>query len=298
MQPLELSLALHRALEARAARLEELTGRPDWWLETEGLHDVRVAIRRLRAVLELLDGEAYPRLKAAGRALKAFTVLLGPRRELDVFRELLEDLRGQAAFDLQRATSEHLMAGLDRRREKAARRLAEGLGNVEPSAWKRLLSVDSLPSPFHAPPASEAAWDRLAASLEPALEALRDLDRTEDVEALHAARVKLKRARYRAEILASLFPSPAPPFLGRLKGLQDALGHHHDMALLEGFLWERQAELAAQGRPTLASSILELVGMAAEGRHRAFGVLQEALRGVDPAAWMKDLRRELAGSPA
>jgi CHAD domain-containing protein len=298
MQPLELALALHRALEAREQRLDELTERPEWWLETEGLHDVRVAIRRLRAVLELLDVEAYPRLKAAGRALKVFTVLLGPRRELDVFRELLVDLRGQAAFDLQRATSEHLMAGVDRRREKAARRLSEGLAKVDPSAWKRLLTVDSLPSPFHAPPATEAAWDLLRSSLEPALEALRDLDRSEDVEALHAARVKLKRARYRAEVLAGVFPAPAPGLLGRLKSLQDALGHHHDMALLEGFLWERQAELASEGFQTLASSLLELVGMAAEGRHRAFGALLESLKAVDPAAWMKDLRSELAGSPA
>lgn len=298
MQPLELALSLHRSLEARSARLDELTAGPEWWLDATALHDVRVAIRRLRAVVELLDSETYPRLKAAGRALKAFTSLLGPRRELDVFRSLLEDLRSQAAFDLQRATSEHLMAGLDRRRAKAARGLAGELGKVDPQDWKRLLSVESLPSPFHAPPGRDAAWDILRASLEPALEALRDLDRSEDVDALHAARVKLKRARYRAEILAAVFPSPAPPFLARLKALQDALGDHHDMALLEAFLWERQSALAAEGLQTLASSLLELVGMAAEGRHRAFRALVEALKAVEPGAWMQDLRAELAGSPA
>lgn len=298
MQPLELALSLHRSLEARSGRLDELTGAPDWWLEPSALHDVRVAVRRLRAVLELLDPETYPRLKAAGRALKAFTVLLGPRRELDVFLELLEGLRGQAAFDLQRATAEHLMTGLDRRRQKAARRISGGLGKVDPLDWTRLLAVDSLPSPFHAPPAREAAWDLLRAALEPALEALRDLDRSEDVEALHAARVRLKRARYRAEVLAGVFPGPAPAFLGRLKSLQDALGRHHDMALLEAFLWERQAGLASDGLRTLASSLLELVGMAAEGRHEAFGGLMAALKAVDPPAWLADLRAELAGSPA
>lgn len=298
MQPLELALSLHRSLEARSTRLDELTAGPEWWLDATALHDVRVAIRRLRAVVELLDPETYPRLKAAGRALKAFTSLLGPRRELDVFRSLLEDLRSQAAFDLQRATSEHLMAGLDRRRAKAARGLAGELGKVDPQDWKRLLSVESLPSPFHAPPGRDAAWDILRASLEPALEALRDLDRSEDVDALHAARVKLKRARYRAEILAAVFPCPAPPFLARLKALQDALGDHHDMALLEAFLWERQSALAAEGLQTLASSLLELVGMAAEGRHRAFRALVEALKAVEPGAWMQDLRAELAGSPA
>jgi CHAD domain-containing protein len=298
MQPLELALSLHRALEARSARLDGLLAREAWWLDAEGLHDVRVAIRRMRAVVGLLDPETYPRLKAAGRALKAFTGLLGERRELDVFRALLEGLREQAAFDLQRATAEHLMAALDRRRDKAARRLAEGLGDAEPEAWRRLLAVPSLPSPFQAPPAREAAWDLMRPPLASALEALRDLDRREDVPALHAARVRLKRARYRVEVLAEAFPAPPQAFLARLKALQDALGDHHDMALLETFLWERQAELAAQDLKTLASSLLELVGMAAEGRHRAFGGLLAALAAVEPEAWAGDLRRELAGGSA
>ncbi|MBK8727137.1 MAG: CHAD domain-containing protein [Holophagaceae bacterium] len=297
MQSLEFTLALHRSLEARCARLDEATAPPAWWLEPGHLHDARVATRRLRAVVELLDPEVYPRLKAAGRGLRDFTRALGGRRELDVFRALLEGLHAQAAFDLQRASAEHLIEALDRRRAKAARGLAGDLEKVDPADWKRLLEVESLPRPFHAPPAAETAWEGLRTPLEAALEALRGLAKGEDIEALHAARVKLKRARYRLEILGESFPAPPVLCLARLKGLQDALGDHHDMALLEAFLWERQAELAAAGFRVLASSLLELVGMAAEARHRAYGALGTALQDLRPAAWVKELRAELAGGP-
>jgi CHAD domain-containing protein len=230
--------------------------------------------------------------------LKSFTKALGIRRELDVFRALLEGLHGQSAFDLQRASTEHLMEALDRRRAKVARTLEAELDKVDPAQWKRLLAVDSLPHPFQAPPARETAWDSMRSSLEAALESLRELHKGEDVEALHAARVALKRARYRIEILAEVFPAPPAAFLLRLKGLQDALGDHHDMALLETYLWERQAELSAGGHRVLASSLLELVGMAAESRHRAYGALAASLKELRPPAWVKDLRRELAGDAA
>jgi CHAD domain-containing protein len=298
MQALEFALSLHRSLEARTARLEATTAPAEWWNDPLQLHDARVATRRLRAVLDLLDPEVYPRLKAAGRALRDFTALMGPRRELDVTRELLVGLHGQAAFDLQRASAEHLMEALDRRRLKAARRLAADLEKVDPADWKRLLDVESLPRPFQAPPATETAWQGLRGPLEGALEALRSHTKGKDVEALHGARVKLKRARYRLEILGEVFPAPPAAGLARLKALQEALGRHHDMALLEAFLWEQQAGLAAAGFQVLASSLLELVGMAAEARHRAYGELAAALQGLQPGAWIKELRQELAGGPA
>lgn len=298
MQPLEYALSVHRSLEARVARVDELTAAPEWWLDPKGLHDARVAVRRLRAVLELLDPAVYPRLKAAGRALRAFTTALGPRRELDVHRELLLQLHAQAAFDLQRASVEHLMQGLDRRRAKAARELAGKLRTVDPATWKRLLGVESLPRPFHGEPPLDTAWRRIQERLEPALETLPGLDRVEDAVALHDARVALKRARYRVEILGELFPAPPAAILARLRTLQDALGRHHDMTLLEGLLWDRQAELAAGGHRILATSLLELVGMAAEARLEAFHALGALLRELDARTWLAGLHQELHGSPA
>jgi len=297
MQPLEYALSVHRSLEARVARLDDLTGAPEWWLDPGRLHDARVAARRLRAVLELLDPAVYPRLKAAARALRSFTALTGPRRELDVHRELLEGLHAQAAFDLQRATAEHLMQGLDRRRAKAALALAGKLPAVDAAAWKRLLGVASLPSPFHGETPRDAAWTSIRERLEPALASLPGLDRVEDTVALHDARVALKRARYRVEILGELFPTPPALFLARLKTLQDALGHHHDETLLEGLLWDRQAQLATGGYRVLATSLLELVGMAAEARLAAFHALGGLVRGLDASAWVAELHQELLGSP-
>jgi CHAD domain-containing protein len=298
MQPLEFALSVHRSLEARVARLDELTAAPRWWEDAAGLHDARVAARRLRAVLELLDPEVYPRLKAARRALRAVTALTGPRRELDVHRELLDGLRAQAASDLQRATAEHLMQALDRGRAKAARELAKAWGAVKPAAWRRLLGVASLPRPFQGEAAPDAAWSGILVRLEPALAALAGLVGAEDAVALHEARVALKRARYRVEILGALFPAAPAAFLARLKTLQDALGRHHDATLLEALLRERQAELAAGGFTVLAASTLELAGLAAEARVAAFRGLGALLEGLDPVAGQAALQAELRGGPA
>ena len=54
MHPAELAILLHRALEVRLARLQELLDGDHWVEDTEQLHQVRVAARRLGAVLDLV----------------------------------------------------------------------------------------------------------------------------------------------------------------------------------------------------------------------------------------------------
>jgi CHAD domain-containing protein len=72
--------------------------------EVERVHDMRVAIRRLRAALEVFE-DCFPRKRhrKALKKVKALADALGERRDADVEIELLEGLAGGAATEDRRA---------------------------------------------------------------------------------------------------------------------------------------------------------------------------------------------------
>jgi CHAD domain-containing protein len=87
--------------------------------DIERVHDMRVATRRLRAVLEIF-APAFPRTRhrAVLREVKALADALGERRDPDVLLENLEGHEGVDAFvarlrDEQAAGNDTLRAALD-----------------------------------------------------------------------------------------------------------------------------------------------------------------------------------------
>ncbi len=72
--------------------------------DVEGVHDMRVATRRLRAALEVFE-DCYPgkRHRKALKRVKALADALGERRDLDVEIELLEGLAEGVATEDRKA---------------------------------------------------------------------------------------------------------------------------------------------------------------------------------------------------
>ena len=89
MYCLELSILLHRALEGRVETLMNDLSVAGWQADPEGLHEVRVASRRVRAVLDLVQPGLYPGFKRQCRKLKDLTRALGRTREMDVHMAIL-----------------------------------------------------------------------------------------------------------------------------------------------------------------------------------------------------------------
>lgn len=294
MHPAELAILLHRALEVRLAALRDLLAPADWASEAERLHQVRVAARRLGAVLDLVDPEAYPGHKGRRRALKELVDLLGLPRELDVHAERLEARRAEAPA--QAAVLEHLLEGLDRARAKARRAMARDLDRLRLPDLRKLLEVPSLPAPFQPASLQEAAWACLAPRVEAAFGELATLAAQEDAPALHKARVRIKKLRYALEALEGAFAAPPEGVLSELKALQAALGAHHDLAALEALLWEAEAGLRARRRAALRDGVLALLGEVAEARREAFGRFA-ALAGVRGPAALAALLRPALGLP-
>lgn len=293
-----LSQLLHAALEPRAGRLRELTGAEGWQEDPEALHQVRIASRRVRAVLDLMDPEQYPGFQRQRRHLRRLTRTLGLTRELDVHAEVLEALRKETADPLHQATLDFLSEDLDRKRRKARKTMAQALGRPLPKDLARPLEQASGPET----PAEDGLPVALWACLEPRLlavdQTLPQLLDQEDVQGLHRLRIHVKRLRYTLEVLEPAFPRPLGGLLQDLKDLQAELGSHHDHAVLEAHLRKLQAALAIRGRATLAGGLLELTDLVAERRrehYARFGELGRRHRSEDSSL---ELRRMLGTAKA
>jgi CHAD domain-containing protein len=296
MHPAELAILLHRALEVRMARFQERLQVPNWENAPEGLHQVRVAARRLGAVLDLVDPEAYDHHKGQRRTLKRLVSALGPVRELDVHAAALQAQLQASPSPLQTASLEHLLDGLDRTRAKAHRTMTKELAALRLPELARLLKVDSLPHPFQPVSLQEAAWQALAPRLA-VLGELQDLGRQENAAALHKGRVQIKKLRYALEALDGAFAAPPEAALTPLRALQTCLGDHHDLAALEAWLWEAEDRLRNQERGMLCSSVLDLLGVIAENRQAAFHRFMAQLDAAPTDGLVGSLRQALGLPP-
>jgi CHAD domain-containing protein len=297
MHPAELAILLHRALEVRLARLQELLGLDHWADNMEQLHRVRVAARRLGAVLDLVDADIYPGHKGQRRALKGLVETLGLPRELDVHAEQLRAHYLQVRTTTQAAVIEHLLEQVDRNRAKARKAMEKQLDRLRLPDLRRLLEVPALQNPFQDTSLQEAAWACLEPRARAALGDLAGLAANEDPPAMHKARVRIKKLRYAVEALECAFAEAPEAVLKNLQSLQTLLGDHHDLAALEALLWEAEGELRARDRPTLCGGVLDLLGAVAEARRTAFDRFAALAQGQDLAAFARAVLPAL-GLPA
>jgi len=239
--------------------------------ESESLHDMRVAVRRLRALLRtgrplvLTDSqELDARLRELGAAL-------GEVRDLDVF---LHRLRVESAEigEPDAAHAKSLLAVLSRERTNARRQL---LTFLRSDAYLTLLddtaaAIGSL-EPTYAGPSLDDLTAHAARKLRKAVRAFPA--EPSDIE-LHAVRKKVKRTRYAAELAGR------GKIVRRAKALQDVLGEHQDAVVASHRL--RELATNAPGERAIAAGRL----IEREAKHRA------AARAQWPKAWKK-LRKAL-----
>ncbi|WP_291295239.1 CHAD domain-containing protein [Elioraea sp.] len=195
----------------------------------EGVHQMRVALRRLRSALSLFRDHAGPPGTLASSGLKALASRLGPARDWDVFiGGRLAAVR--AAFPRDERIGA-LAADATAAREAAYARLREALD----TPGFRLLSLSLAALAQGEREAPEPASAFAAKALQKRLK--RVLRHGEDlaglpVEALHALRLDAKRLRYAAEMFGQLFsPKKARRFLRALAAVQEELGHINDAAV-------------------------------------------------------------------
>ena len=239
------------ALTASVARLVGHDAAVRLGEDPEGVHQARVATRRLRSDLRtfraLVDEEWCETLRDE---LKWLGTLLGSVRDADV---LLARLRARVEHlpEPDRDAAAALVTRLGAERDRARADLLEGMGGRR---YLELLDrlVDAARAPVLTPEAGQAAGDVLPGLVRKPLgrldHAVDELDDDPPDEALHDVRKRAKQARYAAEAAASATGKPARRLASALEDVQDVLGEHQDAVVAEQ--WLRDALAAASARQT------------------------------------------------
>jgi CHAD domain-containing protein len=252
--------------------------------EADAIHDARVATRRVRAVIPLVDGWPRQADRDDFRALfKTLGRKLGRARDVDVRLTLLACLEERLPAA---ASSVAVVRGVERarreRRTKAVVRALERLGVRDGlpdvrfwsnGSWRQRI-VDDLRSRARE---AETAIDHAAG--------LYFRDR------LHRARIALKKFRYAVEIADAAGVAPFAEPIAVLKKAQDILGEVHDREMIAGLL-ERHADDDGVRDRDLAL-VRDLLGAEARALHRRYLTRRPSLfaicRGVPRVASRRQL---------
>ena len=214
----------------------------------EPVHQMRVAVRRLRSAIKVFQSAVdSPEVAAADRGLKALAAKLAPTRDWDVF--VTETAATVADAFAAEQRMRRLLAAAERRQRACHDELRSFLGSVE---FRRLgvelaclaggpgrqAAPDDAEQTEPAAPLEAFAADVLGKRLKRLLQIDDDIAGLEPA-ALHAIRLRAKRLRYAAEIFAPLYPGKATHrFIRRLSRLQDRLGTLNDGAVAAHLLGE------------------------------------------------------------
>jgi CHAD domain-containing protein len=213
-------------------------------LDTEFLHDFRVAIRRTRSALGQIKN-VFP-MGTTNRFKKDFAFvgkLSNQLRDLDVYL-LKEDIYKAMLPPVLRNDIDPLFEYLRQTRSKALQNVLNGLRSKKYAKilndWEAFLKVareDSATAANANLPVIYLARKRIYLKYRGVVKAGNlIIENTED-EMLHVLRIQCKKLRYLMEFFSSLFPrKKINVLIEQLKKLQDNLGDFNDLCVQEEYL--------------------------------------------------------------
>jgi inorganic triphosphatase YgiF len=259
--------------------------------DPEGVHQMRVAVRRLRSALALFDG-VIPDAQSADFEieLRWLADALGEARDLDVFLdETLAPLVAASPGDPALKRLREVARELRDERQSALRtaldsprlpRLLLRLGRWTVARdWRAQdLSADS--ARLFAP-ARALAGELLARRRRKLRRLGARLEELSPAEK-HRLRIQVKKLRYAAEFFAGLYPQPRTRrAIRRLARLQDVLGHLNDRATADTLLDRVLTRLGREARPEHHRAAGLVSGWTARGAEAQLGRLERRWASVE-----------------
>ncbi|GBE13736.1 MAG TPA: CHAD domain-containing protein [Desulfobacteraceae bacterium] len=233
-------------------------------LDSEFLHDFRVALRRTRSGLALIKRVLPPEITETFK--KEFAELgrvTGAARDLDVYLLYEKDYKSRLPASL-RGGVEAFFADIRSRREIAQKELVRSLRSPEYremiSRWHDYLDSDDggEASENSELPIKDLAGKIILRSYRRILNDGKAIKPSSSDKKMHRLRIHCKKLRYSLEFFASLFP-PADirTVINQLKKLQNNLGAFNDLSVQQEMLHQYLARLRpGSGRnQQLASAI-------------------------------------------
>ena len=244
--------------------------------DPEGVHQFRVALRRLRSAIAVFrvvlpPGDAAWLEREASRLID----VLGPARDWDVFiTETLAAVRAARPADdnlkrlAQAAEAERARAyeQAEALRAPAYTAFLLRFGRwIETAGWRDEADRALLDRPL-----ARLAGRLLDKRHARVLKRGRDFERLSD-DRLHRLRIALKKLRYAGEFFAAQFPDGRPrPYIKAARRLQDDLGRLNDAAVAERHLSELlRAQPESAALAALGVGAGQVIGWHARAREEA-----------------------------
>jgi CHAD domain-containing protein len=249
--------------------------------DPKGVHDARVASRRIRELLELVEArhveDIQKRIRKMGRAL-------GRVRDVDVRIALLTRLESRIPPAAPALVT--LRHALEQKRAKRLRTLIKKLERLRLEPLVDQVAMKAIRSSL----SHRAAWGHWTISLRRIITArshatAEAIDRASGVyfpNRIHRARIAIKKMRYALEIANESGVADFADHIFELKQMQDALGELHDrQSLLDELpvikssdLHETNAPLALI-REVLHANVLRLHARYVSQRDRLLAIARE-----------------------
>jgi CHAD domain-containing protein len=253
--------------------------------DVEGVHQMRVATRRLRAALRFFAPVLPARFVATTRREFAWLAdVIGGVRDADVLSQAVSAHATRLAPELRGMLGPVGLA-LHERRTVAH---AELTAVLESNRCQRLFDRVSAFSEPGTRARREQRLGQVAGQLvRPLVRAVRragrGLDESASPQALHRLRVRVKRLRYALDTLRGLGDRGLAKLLRRLERMQSLLGEHQDAVTAVAWL-ERYAETPGISAPTLLATGALIHRLSRRARR---------FRARFPARWQQLDRRRL-----
>jgi CHAD domain-containing protein len=256
-------------------------------IDSEFLHDFRVAVRRTRSLLDQVRGVLPPEVaERYSAAFKWLGKISGATRDLDVYRLKLPGYRESLPQEMH-ADLQPLVDYLTRHQRQEQRKLARQLGSARCrlllDEWREFLDhprgSQSWPKKSTRPIleiANRRIWKAYRMVLKDGLEVREDTPPA----AMHKLRISCKKLRYLMEFFQSLYPhAMMRRQIKVLKTLQDNLGDLHDLEVqadaMRNFGHALQAEKADLPGETFMAmgAMIDALYRRQEGDRRKFSEL-------------------------
>lgn len=188
--------------------------------DPEGIHDMRVAARRIRAALKVFNRILPDKVKKIRTELQKLFRLLGKKRDLDVFLAfILHSLKSKSN------SYPKLAAQIDKSQKQILAKLKskyfeEMMGELE--------KLNTIPSEQNV---LKESIKRIRKALKRVLEISPAFDANVDDMTLHKLRISVKKLRYTCEFFKPIFNKyvcSLNSFIEKTIKIQDALGEHQD----------------------------------------------------------------------
>ena len=218
------------------------------------IHRVRVASRRLRAALPVVEGAGDDRAASLARAIRRVTRGLADVREIDVVRKVLRRVPIDA--DCSSVTLQRLDEACERNRDRALASARKRLDRVD---WSRVSSrVDRMVNRLE-DVSPDAVTRQLILEIRRRTVELADALRTAGVvyavDPLHDVRLATKKLRYALELTGDALGTDLGATVRQLRRFQELLGDLHDAQMAQGHVRRAAARTRSRVRATELGSL-------------------------------------------